>query len=311
MTIQQLRAFTTVAQLENISKAADFLHISQSSLSKQISKLESELGVTLFDRKGKKITLNKAGMAFYDSGSKILRELHTAEDNLKFLSRNQKHHIRIGMCSLPDDFLNCMTLFAQNHPETEYVLHNRIEFQKHSDINEYDALICPEDYKYEKLNGYHLVDDGYYFAVPAKKEFFGEKTFSSRMLAENPVVFLQGDTLEPEFPYRICTALGVDMKCVYFTDTRETHRKMIAAGAACGFVPKTEEAAYSQDKNIRLLHVLDKRFVRPMKICFLREKHLSELGMQFREYVMDYYHLEPKDAEESEITDVKKSEENE
>ena len=57
MNISQLRYFTTVAQLENVSKAADLLYLSQSSLSKNIAKLEEELGMPLFDRNGKKITL--------------------------------------------------------------------------------------------------------------------------------------------------------------------------------------------------------------------------------------------------------------
>ena len=150
----------------------------------------------------------------------------------------------------------------------------------------------PNTSRYEKLSGYHLFNEGYYFAVPAKGEFSGETTFVSRMLSRHPVVFLHGDETTPEFPYRICGAPGIHPKTVYFTDTREAHRKMIAEGIACGFVPKTEASAYRADKAIRLLHVLDPRFIRSMKICFLREKHLSERGRQFRASVLEFYHLE-------------------
>lgn len=291
MNVSQIRAFSTVAQQENISKAAALLHVSQSSLSKQIARLEAELGVPLFDRNGKKITLNKAGVSFYESSSRILKELHDAEDHVRFLSRSQNHRIRIGACGIPEDFTACIHAFAKAYPATEFILNSRVEFQAHVDINDFDALICPEGFRFEKLSGYHLYDEGYYFAVPAKDPQIREKAYTSHMLQEQPLVFLQGDAMIPEFPYRICGIREENQTMVCFTDTREVHRKMISSGSACGFVPKTEAQSYLADKNIRLLPVLDKRFIRPMKICFLREKHLSELGKQFREFVLDYYRL--------------------
>ena len=44
MQIAQLRYFTTIAQLENVSQAAELLHLSQSSLSKNLARLEAEVG---------------------------------------------------------------------------------------------------------------------------------------------------------------------------------------------------------------------------------------------------------------------------
>ena len=52
MEIHQLKYFICVAKLESISKAATTLHLSQPALSKSIAKLEDELGVLLFDRRG-------------------------------------------------------------------------------------------------------------------------------------------------------------------------------------------------------------------------------------------------------------------
>ena len=72
MNVLQLRYFITVAQLENVTKAADLLHISQSSLSKNISALEKELSVSLFDRNGKNIALNASGERFLESCKKIV-----------------------------------------------------------------------------------------------------------------------------------------------------------------------------------------------------------------------------------------------
>ena len=67
MNIQNLRYFAIVAKLENVSRAAELMHTSQSSISKNIFTLEEELGTKLFDRHGKKLVLNDAGKRFLQS----------------------------------------------------------------------------------------------------------------------------------------------------------------------------------------------------------------------------------------------------
>ncbi len=127
MDMKQLRYFTTVAQLQNFSRAADLLHISQSSLSKQIARLETELGVFLFDRNGKKIRLNPAGMRFYDYSNMVLREIKNAKDDIRYLVRSQDHRIRIGTAGISDSFLQCMSEFSLLQPETEFIINSHIE----------------------------------------------------------------------------------------------------------------------------------------------------------------------------------------
>ncbi len=73
MDIQQLKFFITTAEYEHLSHASEVLNISQSSLSYSINSLEQELGVNLFDRIGRNIRLNKAGMAFIPYATEILR----------------------------------------------------------------------------------------------------------------------------------------------------------------------------------------------------------------------------------------------
>ena len=63
MELSQLEALLAVADRQNITRAAEYLHITQPSLSKTIMRLEEELGLRLFDRHGKRITLNDHGVA--------------------------------------------------------------------------------------------------------------------------------------------------------------------------------------------------------------------------------------------------------
>ncbi len=66
MELRQLKTFKTVADQESFTKAAEALHMAQSSVSAQVKTLEEELSVRLFDRIGRQITITEAGKSLYD-----------------------------------------------------------------------------------------------------------------------------------------------------------------------------------------------------------------------------------------------------
>lgn len=78
MELNQLRYFQVVAKHQNMTRAAEELHISQSSLSKTISTLEAAVGASLFDRTGNRIVLNEVGRRFLDRVDRSLLELEDA-----------------------------------------------------------------------------------------------------------------------------------------------------------------------------------------------------------------------------------------
>lgn len=77
MELLQLQYFQVIAKTQNISAAADELHVSQPSLSQLLKRLEQEVGTPLFDRVGKRIELNACGAVFL----KYVKEAFTALDN--------------------------------------------------------------------------------------------------------------------------------------------------------------------------------------------------------------------------------------
>ena len=96
MRMAQLRYFVTIAQLENLSQAAELLHLTQSSLSKNLSTLEAELGMPLFQRNGRHLTLNPAGARLLEFSNMVLRELDYTLDDMRLLSTGTGSRIRIG-----------------------------------------------------------------------------------------------------------------------------------------------------------------------------------------------------------------------
>ena len=86
MTLNQLYYFQCVARTENFRAAAEDLYISQPSLSRSIDSLEKELGIMLFERSGRGISLTKAGTLFLEYVNRILEDCDIAVYKMKELS---------------------------------------------------------------------------------------------------------------------------------------------------------------------------------------------------------------------------------
>ena len=83
MTLQELRYFCVTAEVLHYTRASRLLYISQPSLSYAVSKLEQELGVPLFEKNGKKVTLTKYGEAFLPYAKRALAELSEGTERLR------------------------------------------------------------------------------------------------------------------------------------------------------------------------------------------------------------------------------------
>ena len=86
MELRLLRYFLTVAKDQSFTKAAEQLHITQPTLSRQMASFEENLGITLFIRSGKKITLTDEGILLK---RRALEILNLEERTLKELNRKE------------------------------------------------------------------------------------------------------------------------------------------------------------------------------------------------------------------------------
>lgn len=96
MEIRVLRYFLTVVQEESITKAAEALHITQPTLSRQLAQLENEVGVSLFSRGSKKITLTDAGILLRRRAEEILLLVDKTEKELLEQEEQIEGKITIG-----------------------------------------------------------------------------------------------------------------------------------------------------------------------------------------------------------------------
>ncbi|WP_156685812.1 LysR family transcriptional regulator [Mycobacterium sp. Marseille-P9652] len=88
--------FITLAELEHVTAAAAQLHVAQPTLTRMLARLERQLGVALFDRHGRRLSLNTYGRIFYERARRAQSELDAARRAIDDLSNPAVSEIRLG-----------------------------------------------------------------------------------------------------------------------------------------------------------------------------------------------------------------------
>ena len=167
MELYQLKQLVTIAKAGTISKAAEELLISQPGLTRSIQKLEEELGLSLFDRKKNKVTLNDNGEMAVKYATRILEEATTMVEQLQAYDRS-KRIISIGSCA-PAPIWGLVHIFKQRYPEMqlEHTLINDneklIEGLKKQD---YSIIVLPHAYEDPHYISTELFEEHLYLSVP-------------------------------------------------------------------------------------------------------------------------------------------------
>lgn len=118
MELRHLRYFVSLAECLSFTRAAERVHVTQSTLSHQIRQLEDELGQPLFERIGKRVVLTEAGENFLGYASKALREVDDGLSHLKRAADELSGEVRIGATAtfnisfVPD----ALALFLRRNP---------------------------------------------------------------------------------------------------------------------------------------------------------------------------------------------------
>lgn len=121
---KHLEAFINAADLGSFSKAAGALYISPTSLIQQITLLENHLGIQLFTRTARGVTLTEAGLSIYQDAKNIIRLSGNAIERAKMIAEKNYERIRIGTslltkCRYLSDFVARM---IELYPETKIEL---------------------------------------------------------------------------------------------------------------------------------------------------------------------------------------------
>ena len=143
-TFRQIRVFTEVAKHLSFSKAAQALHLTPPAVTMQIKELEGHVGMPLFERNGRQVSLTTVGEYMLVYARKILATLKDAEDAAARLQRLETGTLTIGMVSTAKYFLpRLLAEFRREHVgiEVKLVAGNREQLVKMLQANEVDIAI--------------------------------------------------------------------------------------------------------------------------------------------------------------------------
>jgi DNA-binding transcriptional LysR family regulator len=116
-----LRYFVTVAEEGQITRAAQKLFIAQPALSQAIAQLESELGLSLFERHARGVRLTSTGEAFLEKAQAAVESEHDVRRTAESLARAAKRAIEVGFVGPPPTMTagELFDAFSEAHPEAE------------------------------------------------------------------------------------------------------------------------------------------------------------------------------------------------
>jgi DNA-binding transcriptional LysR family regulator len=126
--LRQLQYLRHIARVSGFRRAADELDMSQATLSEQIKLLEQELGVRLFERGGRNLTLTRAGHTLLARAERILEEVKAAQDEMLEFAHLDRGQLIVGTMTGNGPFWlpGFLAAFMRQHPHLELTLVERV-----------------------------------------------------------------------------------------------------------------------------------------------------------------------------------------
>ncbi|MFD1417644.1 LysR substrate-binding domain-containing protein [Companilactobacillus keshanensis] len=195
MNLDHLRYFIELSRTENYTKTAKSLHITQPSLTKAIHSLESEIDISLFEKKGRNVTLTTAGKIFAKGVGNALLQLDRSVSEIEELN-SKKTLIQIGaLRTLSIEWLpNIVQKFQQESNDTS------IKFQFSSDTGlspdilkslreeKYDVAFCSRMEEYDDIAYYPIEEQNMVCITPLHHELANKTSLTLRETLPYPQV---------------------------------------------------------------------------------------------------------------------------
>lgn len=241
MELRQLRYFLAVASIQNFTRAAEAVHVSQPALSVQISALEAELGTRLFDRLGRKVVLTQAGELLREHAERVLREVEQATEVVRELQGGQRGRLVVGTLATVNSYLipPLVSRFKQHFPAVRLQVHA----QPSTDIvagllgNRLDLGICLLPIEDERLTVEPLFDERLVLVAPSN---YPVKKPRLRMqdLAGLPLVLMPTDYCLRRMVEAECAEARVHPEVVLEMTSPEGILQAVAGGAGLTILPE-------------------------------------------------------------------------
>ncbi|MDO4167269.1 MAG: LysR family transcriptional regulator [Eubacteriales bacterium] len=193
MEIRVLRYFLTVVREESITKAAEVLHITQPTLSRQLSQMEKDIGVKLFHRGTRKITLTNEGMLLRRRAEEILQLVDNTERELVVQEEQIEGKITIGCGELASVqvLAELIDAFSKKYPGVSYDIFTAtadlVKEQMDKGLVDVGLLLEPVDiakYEFIRLD----IKERWVVLMRPDDELAKKESVSAKDLSELPII---------------------------------------------------------------------------------------------------------------------------
>lgn len=290
MELRVLRYFLTVAREESITKAAQILHITQPTLSRQLSQMEEEVGVRLFDRGSRKITLTNEGILLRRRAEEILQLVDKTENELREEEEQVEGKVSIGCGEIAAVQIlpKIIQSFRERYPRVSFDIFTAnadlVKEQMDKGLIDIGLLLEPVDiqkYEFIRLD----VKEKWVVLIRPDDELAQQEAVTAKELAERPLIMPRRMSVQSE----LASWFGkfYEELDVAFTSNFSTNAAiMVSSGLAYALVVEGALPYWSESKVT--YRPLDPPLTATSVLAWKRGQPYGRATTKFIEYIQDF-----------------------
>jgi DNA-binding transcriptional LysR family regulator len=248
-TFNQLVHFCTLAEIGHVGRAAEKLNMSQPPLSRQIAMLESTLGVKLFERGAKGVSLTLAGEQFLQDAREIINLMQQASRNAQAIAAGQRGLLKLGSTMYAS--YSVVPHIAKRHkaerPDVELKLQELVpaELTKSLLDGSLDAAISFIDIETPGLNSMILLQEKLVAALPEHHPSANLDQLSLHQLAQDDFITVSRNMAPMYYDSIVtqCQKAGFSPKIGLEVSVQQTIVNFVAHGFGVALVPASMQYA--------------------------------------------------------------------
>ena len=284
MELLQLRYFLTVARTLNISRAAQYHMIPQPAMSQTISRLEKELGKSLFDRHKNKLTLTKDGEAFLHSVTTCINELDTAIQNLHCEENTLRGELKLLVRQHRGTLIDCIAEFRKQNPNVSFRIFHRLD---PNDLDDYDLCISCTPIIDNQSESKPLITEKLQLVTAANHPLANEPFVPFETLKNEDFALLNKDNSLWNHTMHLCHQAGFDPKISMIGEDLHCLTKYVATGMAVTLGPELSWKTLKSDKIVFIPIVPEE--IRTTYVFWNGSQTPSALKMAFLDFLVTYF----------------------
>jgi DNA-binding transcriptional LysR family regulator len=277
LDIKHLQYFIEVTRFNSFTRAAEHLFITQPTISKMIKNLETELGVSLFDRSRKQLTLTDAGQVILEQAQEINKAFHNLETELDNLRGLKKGHIRIGLPPIIDSrfFPNVMGRFHEKYPEITFQLVEGGSKKIEEDVgkNELDIGVIVLPTKDALFHSFSFLREDLKLIVPPSHPLADRKEVNLVELKNESFILFNKDFVLHDLIVSSCNKVGFNPQIITESSQWDFIEEMVAYNLGITLFP--ESICHHLNNQVRVIKVVNPSVYWHLAIIWSKEHYLS------------------------------------